>query len=866
MHFLGGHEPHAWSSLFPGYGMDWTGRAIQILMDAANGASVMVECPLPAMTSEEQNQGLCKDQNLMPEHETRERPFEFDTDSGRWTYQPRRAAQWIVASDPTRLKWRRSSRRARWTDTAFTRDASPTETGVEMGDPILRLVVDSVLDREQPRLRIEFMVLDPPGMLVWRAVVGNPLEVPVFLEEIELLGTGGPAGWRGGSPGGQIRARRPRGEQAVHTHTEQPRWKVFVNGWQSWSYAGVLTDIDRQPSTRLGLLTRPMQVNQAAARPRGAGRFSSDMFGALISVEDVEGMLAGFLAQRQAFGNLHMDLTAASPELRLTASLDGIRLDPGGQFTTDWACLQFIDPEERPPFRGYLEMAARVNGARKPDDDASGWSSWYYFFQDISEAKVEKNLEWARVMADENPLDVIQIDDGFQVEVGDWRVDAERFPHGMRAMSEKIRESGFRPGLWLAPLIAKPGAETIRAHPDWVLHGKVGLPSNPGWVWNTIGRALDATHPGVQEHVARMIKTAVVDWGFDYLKLDFLYAGALPGRRHDSSLTNAQALHKMLCIIREAAGDSSFLVGCGCPLGSGIGIFDSMRVGPDVAPNWSPRYSVFSRVLRSETGIPSARNSLLNSIYRSPLNGIWWMNDSDCMLMRLEENDLNEHEVKTLATVVSILGGAVFVSDHLPDLPPERKLWLSKLLPPLEGSVEVLDFFHAGLAHRMAVHREAEAGSWDLLALVNWMDHEVVELIEPGELGLDPLLSYHVLDFWNERYHQIKPGERHPAALPAHGVGLFSLRALKEEIQWIGDTLHISQGSAIKSWRPSGKQLHAVLDLQKPLRGGIWFYAPSAPRSCRVGGAEVPLVNVEKGVYTARVETTSSTTFEIELG
>ena len=42
----------------------------------------------------------------------------------------------------------------------------------------------------------------------------------------------------------------------------------------------------------------------------------------------------------------------------------------------------------------------------------------------------------------------------------------------------------------------------------------------------------DTTHPEVQEHL-RSVFARVVDWGFRYLKLDFLYAGALQGVRHN---------------------------------------------------------------------------------------------------------------------------------------------------------------------------------------------------------------------------------------------------------------------------------------------------------------------------------------------
>ena len=38
--------------------------------------------------------------------------------------------------------------------------------------------------------------------------------------------------------------------------------------------------------------------------------------------------------------------------------------------------------------------------------------------------------------------------------------------------------------------------------------------------------------------------------------------------------------------IRRGAGDDAFILGCGAPLGTCIGVVDGMRIGPDVAPSW----------------------------------------------------------------------------------------------------------------------------------------------------------------------------------------------------------------------------------------------------------------------------------------
>lgn len=93
----------------------------------------------------------------------------------------------------------------------------------------------------------------------------------------------------------------------------------------------------------------------------------------------------------------------------------------------------------------------------------------------------------------------------------------------------------------------------------------------------------------VQAFIRNNIETVTRDWGFTYLKLDFLYSAALkaeapapePGaawRGNGRSCTRAQALRQGMQLIRDAAGPRVFILGCGAPLGSVIGLVQGNRV------------------------------------------------------------------------------------------------------------------------------------------------------------------------------------------------------------------------------------------------------------------------------------------------
>jgi alpha-galactosidase len=144
--------------------------------------------------------------------------------------------------------------------------------------------------------------------------------------------------------------------------------------------------------------------------------------------------------------------------------------------------------------------------------------------------------------------------------------------------------------LWLAPFIVHPGSRLAADHPGWLLRGRWGRPVNAGFLWGTFATALDLTHPDAVQHTKDVIHTAVEDWGFPYLKLDFLSAAALPGRFTDPTRTRAQVLRAALEAARQAAGEQTVLLGCGCPLGPAIGLVDAMRISADTSQRWRPAY------------------------------------------------------------------------------------------------------------------------------------------------------------------------------------------------------------------------------------------------------------------------------------
>src|SRR5574341_2501899 len=128
----------------------------------------------------------------------------------------------------------------------------------------------------------------------------------------------------------------------------------------------------------------------------------------------------------------------------------------------------------------------------------------------------------------------------------------------MAALADKIKATGRTAGLWLAPLIVTPNLALFREHPDWLLRDERGELVKTGLNWTGQTYALDVTHPAVLDWLGKLIRK-VVGWGYGYLKLDFLYAGAAAGKseEHTSELQSPTNLVCRLLLEKKNISDTS---------------------------------------------------------------------------------------------------------------------------------------------------------------------------------------------------------------------------------------------------------------------------------------------------------------------
>jgi alpha-galactosidase len=381
--------------------------------------------------------------------------------------------------------------------------------------------------------------------------------------------------------------------------------RYYRHGWQSWSLAA-WTDPSPIP-VQMPAIFHPLQVDAQYVYKK---YLNGSWLGA---VEFADGNIL-------LLGALATDTNVSLVQNQLSGRSEADEIE--------W----FIGfGQENIVFEEYAEQLGNHLGKTKKNTAPRVWCSWYSLYYEIDEPILHKTFDDLGDL----PFDVLQVDDGWQMDIGDWQ-ENRKFPSGMKALADKIKSTGRRAGLWLAPLIATKSSKLFHQHSDWFLRNDAGRLVSAGFNWGEQLYALDTTHPDVTLWLVALMKQ-IRAWGFDYLKLDFLYGGALKGKRH-KDIPREAAYRESLCLMREAMGADAFLLTCGTPILPALGLCDAMRIGPDVSYFWEAYRDAY--LLYNPT-IPGTKNAIRTVIHRLWLKPLLHI-DPDVAYFEAKENQLTQ--------------------------------------------------------------------------------------------------------------------------------------------------------------------------------------------------------------------------------
>ncbi len=441
---------------------------------------------------------------------------------------------------------------------------------------------------------------------------------------------------------------------------------VLLNGYQSWTDTAEYGRNDklRKPQALLYPLLARHRLSRYGDYEFSGSRQQRGMlhgvsWGHVRSVKEDRVRFFGSLDERSGFTFFYAQ--PAQRSLRISKDARGLNLKPGL-----WRALDIFLCEGL-PHEVMERWFNRLGLKPRPAIPASGWTSWYNYYRNIDEDIILHNL--AAFERNAVPADFFQIDDGWQKAVGDWLEVKPGFPAGMKALADRIRGAGYQPGLWLAPFAVETDSTLFRDHPDWLVTDARGRPFSTGGNWSGF-YALDIYNPQVREHIRRIFNVILNEWGYDLVKLDFLYGACILPR---PDKTRGQIMCDAMEFLRDCVGEKK-IIGCGVPLWPAFGTVEYCRIGTDIDLHWHD--PVIAPLVHRE--YPSTRFSLQNTVWRHTLDGRAFINDPDVFLLRSDNIKLSQAQKRTVFFINAVFGNLLFTSDDITLYDEQaRRLFLS---------------------------------------------------------------------------------------------------------------------------------------------------------------------------------------------
>lgn len=435
--------------------------------------------------------------------------------------------------------------------------------------------------------------------------------------------------------------------------------RIFPNGYQSWTVSREYAPKDKMDEfnpRKFGVEKKNFNfLGMWGAGdltfhqyPEKGGIFYGYSYGYIRQGGDIT--LYGSLSERAGYTIITFDTNEST--VNIEKDLEGVWFDGEKEVLS----LAIIDGEYDNAFDKYFEL---MNIDKPKVKRSCGYTTWYNYYTGVTEDIVRRDLDSISKL--DTKVDIFQIDDGYERTVGDWLYpDEKKFPTGMKAIADEIHSNNMLAGLWLAPFAATPKSYVFKEHRDWLVHDEKGRIHYASHNWGGFF-ALDIYNDEAREYIRNVFDTVLNVWGYDMVKLDFLYACCIipiHGKSRGEIMCDAMDL------LREVCGDK-IILGCGVPLAPAFGKVDFCRIGADVGLDWDKK--PFSRE------DVSTQNTLLNTVFRRHLDGRAFLNDPDVFLLRESNLKMPLSQREIIAEVNSLCGNLLFVSDDVAEYDAKQK-------------------------------------------------------------------------------------------------------------------------------------------------------------------------------------------------
>lgn len=171
----------------------------------------------------------------------------------------------------------------------------------------------------------------------------------------------------------------------------------------------------------------------------------------------------------------------------------------------------------------------------------NNWEATYFDFNEEKILKIAKKAKEAGV-------ELFVLDDGWfgarnddYRGLGDWFVNLNKLPAGIKGLSEKIEDLGLKFGLWVELEMVNKDSDLYRAHPDWV----IGVPER----FESHARhqhILDFSRKEVVDAIYEMISKVIRESKISYIKWDMNRYMSEPFSRGALPEEQGKMMHKYI--------------------------------------------------------------------------------------------------------------------------------------------------------------------------------------------------------------------------------------------------------------------------------------------------------------------------------
>ncbi len=156
------------------------------------------------------------------------------------------------------------------------------------------------------------------------------------------------------------------------------------------------------------------------------------------------------------------------------------------------------------------------------------YNSWFVTGFDVNE---ENQVALAHIAKDLG-VETFVVDDGWftgrtngNSGMGDWTVDKNKFPNGIKSMIKRINDIGLDFGIWIEPEMVSLNSNLYKEHPDWIFH----FPNRERHMCHRDQFILNLAREDVYQYIHKCLSDLLRENNISYIKIDANQALTDPG-------------------------------------------------------------------------------------------------------------------------------------------------------------------------------------------------------------------------------------------------------------------------------------------------------------------------------------------------